>query len=123
MGSSISLEHLIVLIAVNFIGLSCFGLMFYVMRRKHEDKRQKIIASIKLGLISLAMLLVIFANIGIYFWVKSGDYRATLIVIPLLLCLAPVFFPIVSLGAYIQLGYRDKIESIVKSVADKNSSL
>ena len=91
------------------------------MQRKHESKNQKIKAAIELGLISLLILVVIFADMGIYYWVKSNDFRAALIVLPLLLCIAPVFFPTVSLGAYIQLVYRDKIESIVKSTSNNKS--
>ena len=91
------------------------------MQRKHENRNQKIKAAIGLGLISLLILIMIFADIGIYFWVKSGDFRAALIVLPLPLCIAPVFFPTVSLGAYIQLVYRDKIESIVKSTSNNKS--
>ena len=117
----ISLEQAVVLIVVNFIGVSCFGLIYYSMQRKHENRNQKIKAAIGLGLISLLILIMIFADIGIYFWVKSGDFRAALIVLPLPLCIAPVFFPTVSLGAYIQLVYRDKIESIVKSTSNNKS--
>ena len=117
----ISPEQAAVLIVVNFIGLSCFGLIFYIMQRKHENKNQKIKAAIELGLISLLILVTIFTDMGIYYWVKSNDFRATLIVLPLLFCLAPVFFPTVSLGAYIQLVYRDKIESIVKSTSNNKS--
>ena len=117
----ISPEQAAVLIVVNFIGLSCFGLIFYIMQRKHENKNQKIKAAIELGLISLLILVVIFADMGIYYWVKSNDFRAALIVLPLLLCITPVFFLTVSLGAYIQLAYRDKIESIVKSTSNNKS--
>ena len=119
----ISLELLAVFIIVNFIGLSSIGFTFYIMQRKHETKSQKIKASIGLGLSSLILLLVIFADIGIYFWLKSGDYRATLVVMPLALCVAPVFFLIVSVGAYLQLVYRDKIESLVNSVSEKNRTI
>ena len=91
------------------------------MQRKHESKNQKIKAAIELGLISLLILVTIFTDMGIYYWVKSNDFRATLIVLPLLFCLAPVFFPTVALGAYIQLVYRDKIESIVKSTSNNKS--
>lgn len=120
MESPISLEQLIILMIVNLIGLSCFGLIFRIMQRKHENKKHKIKASIELGLTSLVFLIVIFADIGIYFWVKSGDFRAALLMLPFLLCMAPIFFPVVSFGSYIQLGYRDKIESIAKSISGEN---
>ena len=120
MSMPVPLELLIVFTVVNFVGLSCIGLIFYGMQRKYETTSQKVIASIGLGLISLILLIVIFADIGLYFWQQSGDYRATLVVIPLGLMVAPVFFSIVSAGVYLQLVYRDKIESFLNTVSDKN---
>ena len=122
MGMPNSMELLLAFILVNSIGLSCIGLIFYIIQRKYETTSQKVKVSIGLGLISLVLLIVIFADIGLYFWQKSGDYRATLVVMPLVLCVAPIFFSIVSVGAYLQLVYRDKIESVVNSVSEKNKS-
>jgi hypothetical protein len=110
-----TLEKLIALIGINILGLLCIGLIFYLTREKTPNSKTKLFLSGKIGLIMVMLLAIISGNLGIYFWIKSGNFQAVLFAIPLLFCGSPFVFVVVLAGTYIQLLYRDRFQKFINS--------
>lgn len=111
----ITIIHVIALIVINSIGLGCILLIFILMRQKTPHPREKLALSIELGLIFIMIYGVISSDLGIYLWIKSGNILAMVLAIPLFICGSPLIFPLVVSGTYLQLIYRDKLQSFVDS--------
>jgi hypothetical protein len=111
----ISIEQLIALLAVNIVGLVGIGLIFWLMREKTPNPKTKLIMSVKMGLIMIILLAIVSGDLGISLWIESGNFQYVMIAIPLLICGSPFVFPVVVMGTYIQLIYRDKIQAYVDS--------
>ncbi|MBN2148150.1 MAG: hypothetical protein JW726_12215 [Anaerolineales bacterium] len=112
---AISIEQGIALIAINIIGLVCIGSIFYLMREKTPEPKAKLIMSAKIGVVFIILFAVFSGDLGISFWVESGNFQTVTLAIPLFICGSPFVFPIVVMGAYIQLIYRDKIQEFVNA--------
>jgi bacteriorhodopsin len=110
-----SIEQVIALIVVNIIGIVFLVLIVILMRKKTPNLKEKFDLSIKIGLISIMVFGVISSDLGIYLWIKSGNFRAVFLAIPLIICGSLFIFSTGVLGTYIQLIYRDKIQSFVDS--------
>jgi hypothetical protein len=110
-----SIEQIMVLLAVNGVGIVCIGLMGYLINKKAPDPKSKLVISVKTGLVSIILFTVIASDVGIYLWIDSSNFRSATIAIPLSICLGPFMFPVVAAGTYLQLIYRDKIQEYVDS--------
>jgi hypothetical protein len=108
------------LIVVNVIGISLIGVMFCFIRKAPQKRKEKTLLSIILGCMVLGLLLVAFLDVGIYLWIKTGNPLGILSLIPFFVCLSPIFFVIVTIGAYIQLTYWEKIRDFVISYSKNN---
>ncbi|MBI5352352.1 MAG: hypothetical protein HZB50_06905 [Chloroflexi bacterium] len=116
---SILLQHVLALIFINLVGLACFGAIFYLVRKATSTTKAKMLISAEIGLISVVLLGILSGNLGIYFWVKSGSFRAIVMGLPLIICGTPILFPVVAIGTYVQLGYKDKIQNYVNFIVTK----
>lgn len=115
-----SIENIIVLVIVNLMSVVCIGLIGYFILRKTETPKTKLFISIMSALVSIVLWAMISINSGIYFWIKSGNVRSLLVALPLFLCSIPTIFPVVAMGTYIQLSYRDKIMEYTDSIKRKH---
>ena len=111
----VSIDQVIALFAVNLIGLVGIGLIFYLMREKTPNPKTKLIISAKMGVASIILFAVISGDLGISLWIKTGNFHAMKIAILLVVCLGPLMFPVVVMGTYVQLIYRDKIQEYIDS--------
>ena len=111
----ISNEQVITLLVINIIGVVCLVLIFILISKKTPKPMEKLDMSIKMGLITIMALGVASSDLGIYFWIKSGNFRAVILAVPLIICSSPFVFLTKILGTYIQLIYRDKMQSFVDS--------
>jgi hypothetical protein len=117
---SISIGQLIALFVVNAIGVVCFGLIFFLIYQKSPTPKTKLYISVGIGLIGIILLSVASGDLGIYLWIKSGNLKAAVGFLPLLICGIPLIFPVTIAGSYIQLTYRDKMQEYVDSASKKN---
>jgi cadmium resistance protein CadD (predicted permease) len=119
MNFNISFYQIISLVVLNFIGLLCILLIFYIARISAKSTNRKILISFSMGVVSIIGAIITLSNIGIYFWIEKGNWRAFLGVLPLMLCILPIVFPITVAGTYLQLFYKEKIEEGVNKLINK----
>lgn len=79
--------------------------------------------AISIGVASASIVLwaTMCIDLGIYFWINSGNFQSVLIAIPLLLFGAPTILLVVSVGTYVQLIYREKIQEYTNSIIKKHT--
>ena len=116
-GRLLLVDQILAMILDNLVGLLLISLIFWLFRLSTRKTIEKVFLSILLALLGSGIMLVIWIDIGIYFWVKSGDIHSGMVIIPMVLCTLPVFFIVCLVGIYIQLIYRDMLQSIVFSIA------
>ena len=102
-------EHFAAFIVVNFVGILCIGAMYYFIRKPTSKRTEKFRVSVAIGFISILFWAAMISNVGILFWIKSGDLRASLLSVPLMVCGAPIVFPAMTAITYFQLVYADMI--------------
>jgi len=71
--------------------------------------------SVKLGLIAVLLLVVFVGDLGIFMWIKSGNFEAITFIAALLICGTPFIFLVTLMGSYLQLVYRDKFQKYLDS--------
>jgi hypothetical protein len=115
----LSFQQLLAFFFINLVGLFLIFLVFRLMPKKQTTSNMKLMISGLIGLIGLGLLTVGLLDAGIYLWKDSSNLSAVVSLLPLLICLSPIIFPIIMIGGYIQLIYRDKIQNIVHSESIK----
>lgn len=119
--ANMSIEQLIVLVVVNLVGVLLVGGITYFVFRKTPRPKTKMAISIGVAIASIVLWAIICVDLGLYFWIQSGNFRSVLIAIPLLLFGAPTILLVVSIGTYVQLIYRDKIQEYTNSIIRKHT--
>jgi hypothetical protein len=119
-----SIEQIIAIVIVNVFGLAsvCF-LMYYFMREPSPDHKTKLGISLRVGLAMIGLIAIIAADSGIYFWIKSNDFRAMVMGLPLFICGVPLLFPVFVGGIYLQLIYREKIQDFTRSIVKDKTKI
>jgi O-antigen/teichoic acid export membrane protein len=91
----------------------------YLFTGYKKKKITKVKASILTSILGLVFCLAVLADIGLYYWIKTGSSNEILPLVTLVVCAIPVLLPIFFVGSYIQLSYQDKIQQTVISIARK----
>lgn len=112
----ISLEQIFALLIVNSSGLILLAVIYRLFRFQTLTTTEKLALSLRLTLAGTGIMIILLLDIGICFWISSGDFRTAAIIIPMAICGLPFVF-IMFLGILIQLGYREKIQSTMYSIA------
>lgn len=117
----ISIVQILSVFTVNFVGLTFVLLILKLIWKKPKSHAEKLIVSIGMSSIALCISLVGTLDLGIYFWIKSGNIRVVFVVLPMFLCLSAFMVPMVVFGSYVQLSYWEKMQDYVDSWAKKMS--
>ncbi|NOG76784.1 MAG: hypothetical protein HND45_12920 [Chloroflexi bacterium] len=121
MNNTISVEHIVVLVVVNLLGFASLGLISYIIFRRTEMPKSKMMVSVGVALVSAILWAMICLNFGIYSWIKSSNIKSVLVALPLFICVAPSVFPMIIAGTYLQLTYKDKIRGYVDNITKRQS--
>lgn len=116
---SMSIEQLVAIFFVNGIGVVCLGTIFILVKKNSSTPKGKISVSVCMGMIGVILLGTVLGDLGIYFWLESGDFQSVTEVLPIFSCLIPFVFLTTTVGTYIQLIYKDKIQGYVDSASKK----
>jgi uncharacterized membrane protein len=113
----ITIQQILALIIVNSVGLLLVATIFWVNRLQTRQALEKLALAFGLALIATGIMLVILLDVGISLWISSGNIQSVAITVPMAVCGLPFVFIVSFIGSYIQLGYRDKMQDALHSIA------
>ena len=113
----ITIQQILALIIVNSVGLLLVATIFWVNRLQTRQALEKLALAFGLALIATGIMLVILLDVGISLWISSGNIQSVAITVPMAVCGLPFVFIVSFIGGYIQLGFRDKMQDALHSIA------
>jgi len=124
MGSQdlISVVQILSLFVINLPGLVFVGFIFMLIRKIPKNNKERFMISISIGLLGELILLILSFDIYIFFWIEYKHFFAGFWVLFFIIFGNIIMFPIITIGSYIQLSYRDKIQDYLNSFVKTRSS-